>query len=422
MRFIADLHIHSPFSMATSRQTTPAALYRFARLKGIGLVATGDFTHPEWRKILKRDLEPAEPGLFRLREDLAKEADADLPASCRGETRFILSAEVSNIYKRADKTRKVHNLLYAPTLAEAAAVGGDIARRGAKIRSDGRPISKIDSEDLLRLFFGHCPEGFAVPAHVWTPHFSVLGAFNRFASLEECYGEQTERLFAVETGLSSDPPMNWRLSSLDRMTLISNSDAHSPSKLGREANLFDADLSFAGVRDALRFPERGEFLGTLEFYPEEGKYHLDGHRACGRRMTPEETRQHEGRCPDCGRKVTVGVVHRVAELADREQGFRPEGAPGFESVIALKTVLSEVLGVGENTKRVAREYDRVVAAFGGELAVLREAPIEAIEGEGPPRLAEALARVRTGDVRVEAGYDGEYGVVRVFEQRLEVGG
>ena len=415
MRFIADLHIHSPFSMATSRQTTPAMLCRFARLKGIGLVATGDFTHPEWRKILKRDLTPAEPGLFRLREDLERKVATELPASCRGETRFILSAEISNIYKRAGKTRKVHNLLYAPTLEEAAAMGADIARRGAKIRSDGRPISKLDSEDMLGLFSGHCPEGFAVPAHLWTPHFSALGAFSGFTSLEECYGDQTERIFAVETGLSSDPPMNWRLSSLDRVTLISNSDAHSPGKLGREANLFDTDLSFAAVRDALRFPERGEFLGTLEFYPEEGKYHLDGHRACGRRMTPEETLQHEGRCPDCGRKVTVGVVHRVAELADRDAGFRPEGAPGFESVIALKTVLSEVLGFGENTKRVARDYDRLVAAFGGELPVLREAPIEALEQEGPPRLADALRRVRAGDIHVEAGYDGEYGVVRVFE-------
>ena len=417
MKFAADLHIHSPYSIATSKETAPSSLYRWARLKGLAVVATGDVTHPAWIARLKEELEPAEPGLFRLREDLAKRADAELPASCRGETRFLLSAEISNIYKRAGKTRKVHNLIYAPTFEEAESIAREIEGFGARLASDGRPISKMDSEDLVRRAAELSPEGFVVPAHVWTPHFSVLGAFNQFPSIEACYGDQTERIFALETGLSSDPPMNWRLSQLDRFTLVSNSDSHSAKKLGREANLFDAELSFRGIRNALR--DGKGMLGTIEFFPEEGKYHLDGHRACKRRLAPQETRAFDGRCPDCGRKVTVGVMSRVEELADRARPRKPKGAAGFESLIGLDNVLSELLGVGANTKTVAAAYLRLVSAFGGELPLLRETPIGAIRKETPPRLAEAVQRMRQGKVFREAGYDGQYGAIRVFEPDQE---
>lgn len=413
MRFVADLHIHSPYSIATSKHTLPATLYRWARLKGIVVVATGDFTHPEWRARLKAELEPAEAGLFRLREDLAKRADTELPASCRGEVRFMLSAEISNIYKRAGKTRKVHNLVYVPSFEEAESIAGAIEAFGARLESDGRPISKMDSEDLLRYVGELSPEGFLVPAHVWTPHFSVFGAFNRFSTLEECYGAQTGRIFALETGLSSDPPMNWRLSQLDGLTLVSNSDSHSPRKLGREATLFDAPLSFGGIRDAIR--DADGVLGTIEFFPEEGKYHLDGHRACKQRLTPEQAQAAGGLCPACGRKITVGVMHRVAELADRKRPRKPKRAAGFESLVGLESVLSEILGAGVNTKTVQRAYLQLVGAFGGELPLLRETPLDAIAEEGPPALADAVRRIRRGKVFREPGYDGEYGKVRVFD-------
>ena len=414
MKFLADLHIHSPYSIATSKETLPAVLHRWARLKGLTVVGTGDFTHPAWIARLEEELEPAEEGLFRLRGDLADKEDAALPASCRGAARFMLSAEISNIYKRAGKTRKVHNLVYAPSFEQAKAVTQVVAKAGAKIASDGRPISKMDSEDLVRRVAEVSPEGYVVPAHAWTPHFSLFGAFNRFSSLEECYGDQTGRIFAIETGLSSDPPMNRLVSGLDRLAMVSNSDAHSPRKLGREANAFDAPLSFAGIRDAIRGGAGSAFLGTVEFFPEEGKYHLDGHRACGVRMTPEETEAAGGLCPACGRKVTVGVMNRVHELADRTRPPRTKGGPTFERLMGLDSVLAELLGVGVGTKRVGQAYMRLVAAFGGELPLLREAPPEEIEKESPPGIGEAVRRMRRGEVHLEPGYDGQFGTVRVF--------
>jgi len=414
MPFLADLHVHSPYAIATSKDMVPVSMARYAQLKGLAVVATGDFTHPAWFQRLREELVPAEAGLFRLREDLVEESNRNVPISCRSEVRFMLSAETSNIYKRAGKTRKVHNLLYVSSFEEALAIREAIEALGGNARSDGRPILKIDSEDMLGILMKHSPEGFLVPAHLWTPHFSVLGAFNQFNSLEECYGDLAEHVFAVETGLSSDPPMNWRLSQLDRLTLVSNSDAHSPRKLGREANVFHTDLSFAAIRDAIKGGREKGFGGTIEFYPQEGKYHLDGHRACGRRMTPEETRRHEGRCPDCGKKVTVGVVHRVEELADRKKARKPKRAAGFTSLIGLPEVLGELLEVRPTTKKVEKEYTRLIAALGSELHILREAKLDSIAQEGWTRLGEAIGQMREGDVHVSAGYDGEYGTVKVF--------
>ena len=413
MRFIADLHIHSYLSRATSKDLNLEHLYRWAQLKGISLVGTGDFTHPRWFAELREKLVPTEGGVFMLREDIARAIDADLPPACRAPVRFMLSVEISSIYKRADKVRKVHNLVYVPDFESAAKVATRLAAIG-NIESDGRPILGLDSRNLLEVLLESTTEGFLVPAHIWTPWFSVLGGQSGFDAVEECFADLTGHIFALETGLSSDPAMNWRLSALDRFALVSNSDAHSPEKLGREASVFDCDLSFFGVRDALR-SERDGFLGTVEFFPEEGKYHFDGHRKCGVVLTPEEARATSGNCPQCGKRLTEGVCGRVARLADRPLGFRPDDAKPYQSLVPLTEVLGEILEVGPGTARVRQAYDRLLSRVGAELHVLSHAPLEDIAREGPPLLSEAVRRIRTGEVRLQPGYDGEYGVVRAFD-------
>ena len=413
MRFIADLHIHSYLSRATSKDLNLEQLYRWAQLKGISLVGTGDFTHPRWFSELREKLVPTDGGLFMLREDLARAIDADLPPACRAPVRFMLSVEISSIYKRADKVRKVHNLVYVPDLESAAKIATRLAAIG-NIESDGRPILGLDSRNLLELVLESTTDGFLIPAHIWTPWFSVLGAQSGFDAVEACFADLTSHIFALETGLSSDPAMNWRLSALDRFALVSNSDAHSPEKLGREASVFDCDLSFFGLRDALR-SERQGFLGTVEFFPEEGKYHFDGHRKCGVVLTPDEARAAAGTCPPCGKRLTEGVCGRVAQLADRPTGFRPAEAKPYQSLVPLTEVLGEILDVGPSAGRVRQAYDRLLARVGAELHILAHAPLEDIEREGPPLLSEAVRRIRSGDVFLQPGYDGEYGVVRAFD-------
>jgi DNA helicase-2/ATP-dependent DNA helicase PcrA len=420
VRFVADLHIHSYLSRATSKELNLEQLHRWAQRKGIAVVATGDFTHPRWFAELRDKLVPAGDGLFALREDLARAADVDVPAACRAPVRFMLSVEVSSIYSRGDRVRKVHNLIYAPDFESAARLSSRLARIG-NIESDGRPILGVDSRDLLEITLASSPDAFLIPAHIWTPWFSALGSQSGFDSMAECFADLAPHIFAVETGLSSDPAMNWRLSALDRYALVSSSDAHSPEKLGREANLFDCDLSYFAMRDALR--ERGAgFLGTLEFFPEEGKYHADGHRKCDVVMTPDEAAACDRICPRCGKSLTGGVLGRVAALADRPEGFRPEGAKPFASLVPLVEVLGEVLGVGAGSKRVSSAWQQLVSRVGPELTVLQDAPLEDVGREGPPLLAEALRRMRAGEVRLQAGYDGEYGIVRMFgeEERLRL--
>ncbi|MEW5768362.1 MAG: endonuclease Q family protein [bacterium] len=432
MFFIADLHIHSPYSRATSKEMSLENLYRWAQLKGLTVLGTGDFTHPRWFAEIKEKLEPAEPGLFRLRPEYYSEQDKRVPGTCRGEVRFLLSAEVSSIYSKNGRTRKVHHLIFAPSLEIGAGIRSKLQRIG-NLSADGRPILGLDSKVLLQIVLEASSEAFLVPAHAWTPHFSVFGSNSGFDSMEECFEDLTPRIFAIETGLSSDPTMNWRLSRLDKITLISNSDAHSPAKLGREANLFQTELSYYHIRSAMENrdgnqklddPQAGApnptletgkaFEGTIEFFPEEGKYHLDGHRACDMRMTPEETRKHEYLCPRCGRKTTVGVMHRVETLADRPEGFIPSGAPAYQSLIPLLEIIAEIEGVGVNSKKVAQEYERLLSNFGPELFILGETPLEEIEGSNLPLLAEAIRRVRAGKVKIAAGYDGEYGKIQVF--------
>ncbi len=412
MSYVADLHIHSRYSRACGKDLGPETLHRWCQLKGIGLLSTGDFTHPAYFAELKEKLVPAEDGLFVLRRDRAEAEDRLVPASCRSQPRFILGVEISCIYKKG-RVRKVHHLIFAPSFEAAARLSASLARIG-NIGSDGRPILGLDSRDLLEMALDASADCVLVPAHAWTPHFAVFGSESGFDSLEECFEDLAPRVFAIETGLSSDPPMNWRVSGLDRLALLSNSDAHSLEKLGREATVVNAALSYAGLWDAVR-GRRGAIAATLEFFPAEGKYHEDGHRACGVRLRPEETRRRGGLCPSCGRAVTVGVLHRIERLADRGPGIKPPRPVPFENLVPLKEVLGEILGVAPSSVRVDREYTRLLAALGPELRLLREvSPEEALRAEAP-KLAEALARMRSGRIRVEPGFDGQYGRVRLLD-------
>jgi DNA helicase II / ATP-dependent DNA helicase PcrA len=411
MRFYADLHVHSKYSRACSKDCDLEHMAWWAAFKGVAVVGTGDFTHPGWTEELRARLVPAEPGLFRLRGDLEREVLRRLPAPCRTPIRFLLSTEISTISKRGDRTRKVHHLLFAPDLDAVAEITRRLARVG-NLAADGRPILGLDPRDLLEITLAAGPGCSLVPAHVWTPWFSALGSKSGFDSIEECYGDLAGHVFAAETGLSSDPAMNWRVSRLDRYRLVSNSDAHSPPMLGREATLFDCGLDYFGILDALR---TGEGLdGTVEFFPEEGKYHLDGHRACGVRLEPDRTRELSGRCPTCGKPLTVGVLHRVEELADRPEGRRPEGARDYRCLISLPQVLGELLDVGPRSRAVGGEVGALVGRLGPEFGILTEVPLDDVARVGPPLLPEALDRLRRGTVTREAGYDGVYGTIRLF--------
>src|SRR5262245_33395083 len=425
MRFHADLHVHSKYSRATSRDLDLEHLAAWACRKGIGVVATGDFTHPAWCAELKQKLVPAEPGLFRLRPDIEEAIAESLPAACRTPVRFMLEVEISTIYKKADRTRKIHHLIYAPDFETADRMSARLARIG-NISSDGRPILGLDSRDLLEITLDSGPHAYLVPAHIWTPWFAALGSQSGFDSITECYGDLADHIFAVETGLSSDPPMNWRVSFLDRYRLTSNSDAHSPGKLGREATTFDCDLDYFAIKAALE-TGRG-FIGTVEFFPDEGKYHLDGHRKCEVRFSPKETLAHGGRCPICGQPLTIGVEHRVEVLADRSEGeaLPPPSAGTVSNLVPLPEILSELTESGPASRAVARGYDEAIAKLGPELSILQSVPVEDIAQAGSALLAEAITRLRGGKVIREAGYDGEYGVIRLFDEnelkRLTAGG
>jgi uncharacterized protein (TIGR00375 family) len=412
---MADLHIHSHYSIATSKDMTPEGLWRWAQLKGISLAATGDFTHPGWFAELQEKLESHGEGLFHLKKRYQDEGR--VPRSCMADVFFILSAEISCIYKKNGKTRKIHCLIYVPGLDEAARISRVLERIG-NVASDGRPILGLDARELLRITLDTVPEALFVPAHVWTPHFSVFGAVSGFDSLVECFEDLTPHVFALETGLSSDPTMNWRLSPLDNITLISNSDAHSPSKLGREANILETDFAYSMILRALK--TREGFLGTVEFFPQEGKYHDDGHRTCGVRLEPDETKRHGYRCPACGRKVTIGVAHRIDALADRKRGFVLPDAPPFRSVIPLVELLSEVMLVGPQSKKVEQAYMGLLSGLGSEFSILMDAPLPEIERASTPALAEAIKRMRDGVVSIRPGYDGQYGQVNIFNESERV--
>lgn len=414
--FVADLHIHSRYSRACSRDLTLPNLALWARRKGVTLLGTGDFTHPAWYDHLRESLVPAEPGLYRLTKDAEQDISKNLPPSLsstedRRQTRFALSVEISTIYKRDDRTRKVHHLIYLPDLDAVARFNTALGRIG-NLASDGRPILGLDSRDLLEITLEASPDGYLVPAHIWTPWFSALGSKSGFDAIADCYADLADHVFAVETGLSSDPAMNWRVGSLDRYRLVSNSDAHSPPALAREATVFATDLDYFAVRNALK---TGDGLhGTLEFFPEEGKYHADGHRLCGVNWEPARTREAGGLCPECHKPLTVGVLSRVEDLADREDGYRPENAKAVTHLLALAEILGEIAGVGPRSKTVEGKLNTLIAALGPELTILRETPLDEIKRAGGEQLEEAIRRLRRSEVRRVPGYDGEYGVIRIF--------
>lgn len=378
--------------------------------KGITLLGTGDFTHPAWIREIKEKLNPAEPGLFRLKETIEKSIRHKLPPHCRQEMRFILSVEISTIYKKKDKTRKVHHLIYAPSIDSAEKLNHHLAKIG-NLRSDGRPILGLDSRDLLEIVLQTDKDCFMVPAHIWTPWFSVLGAKSGFDSIDECYGDLSSFIFAVETGLSADPSMINQVSKLDRFRLISNSDAHSPSKLGREVCSFNTKLDYYAIRRAL---ETGSgYAGTLEFFPEEGKYYLDGHRHCGICFTPEETYQHKGICPVCHKPLTTGVLNRIQSLSDRLS--LPQSSGNFKNIIPLPEIISEVLQTGPQSRKVSAYYDNLLSLLGPEICILQKVSCSKIESASSPMMAEAILRMRRGHVMRKAGFDGVYGNIRLFE-------
>ena len=410
MKMIADLHIHSRFSMATSKEGTPENLDFWARKKGISLIGTGDFTHPVWREELKERLVSEGNGLYRLRDEYVKEESRKFP----GEgTRFVVSGEISSIYKKNGKTRKIHNVILLPSLEAADAMAQRLEKIG-NIHSDGRPILGLDSHDLLEMMLDVCPEGILIPAHIWTPHFSVLGAKSGFDSVEECFEELAPYIHALETGLSSDPAMNWRISKLDRYQLVSNSDAHSPSKLGREANLLDIECSYEGLYQAIQTGKGLE--GTVEFFPEEGKYHFDGHRKCGVSLSPVEAERLGGICPVCGKKLTMGVDHRVEQLADREEGFVKKDGKKYESLVPLPEVVAACMGYSTASKKVQGCFEQMMQTLGTEFDILRNVPAEDIKSCAGERIAEGIENVRTGNVKRIPGYDGEYGKIQLFDE------
>jgi len=414
MKFIADLHIHSKYSRATAKNLDLENLYIWAQYKGIQVVGTGDFVHPKWFKELEEKLEPAESGLFKLKDKFAKPIDEQIPKSCRGLVRFMLTVEISNIYKRHDKVRKVHNLIYSPSLNAAQKIQTKLGAIG-NISSDGRPILGLDSYDLLKITLDADAKNIFVPAHIWTPWFSALGSMGGFDSMEEAFGDLTKQIFAVETGLSSDPPMNWRLKQLDDFILISNSDAHSPAKLGREANIFDTDLSYEAIYQALSDKNDNGLVSTLEFFPEEGKYHYDGHRNCQVRWHPTETLKHQGLCSGCGKPVTVGVMSRVETLADRDEGSKSKRWRPYQNIVPLPEMIAEAKDMGTQSKAVQEAYFNILNKLGNEFYILLDCPINDIKEAAGDVLAEGIKRMRAGKIEIAAGYDGEFGTIKIFD-------
>lgn len=404
MRIVADLHIHSPYSRAVSREMTLGNLDEWARMKGITVMGTGDFTHPRWIKEIETNLEPAEKGLFRLKT---------YKGSANKATRFLLTVELSSIYSKGGKTRRVHTLIFAPSLDTAKKINLALGARG-NIASDGRPILGLDVKEIARIVLDIDEQCMVIPAHAWTPWFSVFGSMSGFDSLEECFEEYTRYIYAIETGLSSDPEMNWRVSALDTVALISNSDSHSLRRIGREANVFDCPLSYGGIRQAIISRDPARFLFTVEFYPEEGKYHYDGHRACKFSCTPEETKRLAGRCPQCGKGLTVGVMNRVGGLADRPLGYRPPGAIPFRRLVMLDQIVAESMGKGLASKKVKEEYQSLIRKFGNEFVILCDTSVSDLTAATLPIIAEGIRRARVGELKITPGYDGEYGRVSIF--------
>jgi len=405
MRVIADLQIHSKYSRACSQELNPKNIGYWADKKGIQVIGTGDFTHPKWLSELKEALEEVKPGLYQLRDKSARAF-------------FMLTSEVSSIYKQGEKVRRVHNMIFAPNFKAVDSIIAGLEKRGANLKADGRPIMGIHCDELVKIAKEASSAAEIIPAHAWTPHFGVFGSLSGFNSIEEAFGDQAKYIHAIETGLSSDPKMNWQISGLDKYSLTSNSDAHSLRKIGREANVFEIDeakLSYAEIIRVLYSKNPKEFLFTIEFFPEEGKYHLDGHRDCKFSCLPSQTKKLKGICPVCGKKLLVGVLNRVDELANRELGFVPEISIPFKSVIPLEEIIADVLEVGTQSKRVLALYEQMVNKH-PEFEILLDLTQDEIEKLGNKEIAEAVIRVRQGNVHIEGGYDGVFGKIHIFNE------
>ncbi|MCH8741309.1 DNA helicase UvrD [Patescibacteria group bacterium] len=402
MKFIADFHIHSKYSRATSNAMDLENLDKWAKIKGIKVLGTGDFTHPEWFKNLKEKLEPVEAGLFKLKNSVS-------------ETRFLLTVEISCIYSKNNRVRRVHILIFAPSFTAVEKINAHLDWIG-NLKADGRPILGLDAKELTKIVLDASEDCLVIPAHAWTPWFAIFGSKSGFDSIEECFDEYTKYIYAIETGLSSDPAMNWRLSALDKITLISNSDSHSLAKIGREANVFDTEISYPAIAEAIKTKDPSKFLYTVEFFPEEGKYHYDGHRVCGVSFHPSESKKYNNICPKCGKILTIGVLSRVEELADRPVGYRPENAIPFKSLIPLEEVIAGALGTLTGTKRGKEEYRNLIEKFGNEFKVLLEASFNDLERFTLPEIAESILKVREGKTNIEPGYDGVYGKIKIFSE------
>lgn len=407
MRYIADFHIHSKYSRATSQQMDVPNIAKWAKKKGINIIGTGDWTHPGWLAELKENLEPAEEGLYKPKSG--------------SNVRYILTTEIALIYSQGSKLAKIHHLIFVPSFETVDKINAKLGRIG-NLWADGRPILGLSSKDLVKLVMGIDPSAFIAPAHAWTPWFSVFGSNSGFNSLDECFGEMVKEVFVIETGLSSDPAMNWRLSALDRITLISNSDSHSGPKLGREANVFEIDpdkLSFSEIRRILKEKDKKNFLFTIEFFPQEGKYHYDGHRVHGISFSPQESKKHQGKCPVCGKPLTIGVMNRVDQLADRKEGYVPENAIPAKHLVPLEEIIIDVRGVAGTNQKIRQEYDNLVSVFGSEITILLDTNLEDLEKLTSKEVVEGIRRVREGKVDVKPGYDGVYGKISILGKKKD---
>ena len=407
VKFAADFHLHSKYSRATSKDLDLENLDKWARIKGVKVLGTGDFTHPEWFKNLKEKLKPAAPGLFALGYN---------PQPGSGDpTFFILTVEISCIYSKNGRVRKIHVIIVSPSFEICEKINSRLSFIG-NLKADGRPILGLDAKELAKIVLNISSDCLVIPAHAWTPWFSVFGSRSGFDSIEECFEEYSQYIYAIETGLSSDPAMNWRLSALDKVALISCSDAHSPAKIGREANIFNTEIDYFAIAEAIKSKSKEKFLHTVEFFPEEGKYHYDGHRLCGISLPPEETKKLNNLCPKCGRILTIGVLNRVNVLADRAEGFRPDNAIPFKSLVPLEEIIANVLGVGVGAKQVRAEYENLIKKIGNEFHILLSATEDNLQSITFPEIVEGILKVREGKVEIAPGYDGVYGKIKVFSR------
>ena len=403
MKFIADFHIHSKYSRAVSPLMDLGNLDKWAEIKGIKVLGTGDFTHPKWFNEIKKELSPAEQGLFKLR-------------GSKSGTRFILTSEISCIYKKNSKVRKIHIIVFAPSIATVEKINFKLNKIG-NLHSDGRPILGLDAKELLKIVLDIDKNCLVVPAHVWTPWFSIFGSKSGFDTLEECFDEYTKYIYAIETGLCSNPAMNWRLSQLDKITLISNSDAHSLAKIGREANVFNTDLSYTAIIEAIKNKDKNKLLYTVEFFPEEGKYYYDGHRSCNLSLTPKQSKKYNNICPKCGKPLVIGVLNRVEELADRPEGFLPKNAIPFKSLIPLNELIAEAVSTSVSSKEVAKHYNNLIKELGPEFKILLESTEQEISEKSLPEIALGIIKMREGKVSIKPGYDGVYGKIKIFTEK-----